>query len=129
MTMESASRSGPASIPARSWSEYDLAEILATGEPVTVAARLEQTAAPGEILIGEPTYRLVRDAVQADDAGPARAQGQVSARRERGGSSGDPGGARRGPAARLSDRRTTTRNCRASPGAGQGHRRGAHVKP
>jgi class 3 adenylate cyclase/tetratricopeptide (TPR) repeat protein len=47
----------------------DLAEVLATGEPVTVAARLEQTAAPGEILIGDPTYRLVRDAVEATDAG------------------------------------------------------------
>lgn len=47
----------------------DLAEILATGAPVTVAARLEQTAAPGEILIGEPTYRLVRDAIEAEEAG------------------------------------------------------------
>lgn len=54
----------------------DIAEILATGEPVTVAARLEQTAAPGEILIGEPTYRLVRDAVQATPAGPLDLKGK-----------------------------------------------------
>lgn len=54
----------------------DLAEILATGEPVTVAARLEQIAAPGEILIGEPTYRLVRDAVQAEQAGPLDLKGK-----------------------------------------------------
>ena len=47
----------------------DLAEVLATGAPVTVAARLEQTAAPGEIIIGEPTYRLVRDAVEVEEAG------------------------------------------------------------
>jgi class 3 adenylate cyclase/tetratricopeptide (TPR) repeat protein len=47
----------------------DPSEVLATGEPVTVAARLEQTATPGEILIGEATYRLVRDAVIAEPAG------------------------------------------------------------
>jgi class 3 adenylate cyclase/tetratricopeptide (TPR) repeat protein len=37
---------------------------LATGDTVNVAARLEQTAPAGEILIGESTYRLVRDAVE-----------------------------------------------------------------
>ena len=30
---------------------------------MNVAARLEQAAGPGEILIGEGPYRLVRDAV------------------------------------------------------------------
>ena len=35
----------------------------ATGDAVTVAARLQQAAEPGEILIGDPTWRLVRDAV------------------------------------------------------------------
>ncbi len=39
---------------------------LVTGDAVNVAARLEQAAAPGEILIGEATHRLVRDAVEAD---------------------------------------------------------------
>src|SRR5437899_5962803 len=34
-------------------------ERLATGDAVNVAARLEQAAAPGEILIGEETLRLV----------------------------------------------------------------------
>ncbi|MBA3738624.1 MAG: AAA family ATPase, partial [Actinobacteria bacterium] len=38
---------------------------LVTGDAVNVAARLEQAAAPGEILIGESTLRLVRDAVIA----------------------------------------------------------------
>ena len=37
---------------------------LATGDTVNVAARLEQVAPPGEILIGESTYRLVREAVE-----------------------------------------------------------------
>src|SRR5215471_12325127 len=37
---------------------------LATGDTVKVAARLEQAAPPGEILISESTYRLVREAVQ-----------------------------------------------------------------
>jgi class 3 adenylate cyclase len=40
-------------------------ERLATGDAVNVAARLEQVAAPGEILLGEATYRLVRNAVEA----------------------------------------------------------------
>jgi class 3 adenylate cyclase/tetratricopeptide (TPR) repeat protein len=38
---------------------------LVTGDAVNVAARLEQAAAPGEVLLGDPTYRLVRDAVAA----------------------------------------------------------------
>src|SRR5919204_2729754 len=37
-------------------------ELLATGDAVNVAARLEQTARPGEVLIGELTYALARDA-------------------------------------------------------------------
>jgi class 3 adenylate cyclase/tetratricopeptide (TPR) repeat protein len=36
---------------------------LATGDAVNVAARLEQSAGSGEILVGHDTYRLVRDAV------------------------------------------------------------------
>ena len=46
------------------------AERLATGDAVNVAARLEQAAEPGEILIGAETRRLVRDAVEL---GPERA--------------------------------------------------------
>jgi class 3 adenylate cyclase/tetratricopeptide (TPR) repeat protein len=38
-------------------------ETFVTGDAVNVAARLEQNAQPGEILLGEPTYRLVRSSV------------------------------------------------------------------
>src|SRR5438132_792628 len=36
-------------------------ERLATGDAVNLAARLEQAARPGEILIGEETLRMTRD--------------------------------------------------------------------
>src|SRR5213596_3556929 len=37
--------------------------MLATGDPVNVAKRLEESARTGEILVGEPTRRLVANAV------------------------------------------------------------------
>jgi class 3 adenylate cyclase/tetratricopeptide (TPR) repeat protein len=39
-------------------------ERLATGDAVNVAARLEQAAEPGEVLIGAESVRLVREAVE-----------------------------------------------------------------
>ncbi len=49
---------------------------LVTGDAVNVAARLEQ-AAPGlEILIGEKTYRLVRDAVEVEPVEPLELKGK-----------------------------------------------------
>ena len=41
-------------------------ETLVTGDAVNVAARLEQAAGGGEILIGELTERLVRDAIRSE---------------------------------------------------------------
>jgi tetratricopeptide (TPR) repeat protein len=49
---------------------------LTTGDAVNVAARLEQGAAPGTTLLGEPTYRLVRDAVVAEHVAPLSAKGK-----------------------------------------------------
>jgi len=40
---------------------------LITGDAVNVAARLEQSAGSGEVLLGEETFRLVRDAVRVDE--------------------------------------------------------------
>jgi len=54
------------------------AQTLATGDAVNVAARLEQGARPGEILIGESTHRLVRDAVVADPVEPLELKGKAA---------------------------------------------------
>ena len=51
-------------------------QALVTGDAVNVAARLEQTAEPGQILIGEPTFRLVRDAVSAEPVEPLELKGK-----------------------------------------------------
>jgi class 3 adenylate cyclase/tetratricopeptide (TPR) repeat protein len=48
-----------------------------SGDAVNVAARLEQAAAPGEVLLGEPTYRLVRTAVIADALAPLALKGKA----------------------------------------------------
>lgn len=52
-------------------------QALATGDAVNTAARLEQAAAPGQILIGAETYRLTRDAVRAEPADPIPAKGKA----------------------------------------------------
>ena len=49
---------------------------LATGDAVNVAARLEQAAREGEVLVGEATHRLVRDAVVAEPTAPVEAKGK-----------------------------------------------------
>ncbi len=51
-------------------------ERLATGDAVNVAARFEQAAAPAEVLIGEPTLALVREAVAAEPVEPLTLKGK-----------------------------------------------------
>jgi class 3 adenylate cyclase/tetratricopeptide (TPR) repeat protein len=53
------------------------AERLATGDAVNVAARLEQAAPPGEILIGEATLGLVREAVEVEAPAPLPVKGKA----------------------------------------------------
>jgi class 3 adenylate cyclase/tetratricopeptide (TPR) repeat protein len=49
---------------------------LATGDAVNVAARLEQVAGPGTILLGDETYRLARDSVLAERLQPLTLKGK-----------------------------------------------------
>jgi class 3 adenylate cyclase/tetratricopeptide (TPR) repeat protein len=50
---------------------------ILVGDPVNLAARLEQVAEPGEILVGVDTHRLVRDAVAAEPVGPLTLKGMA----------------------------------------------------
>src|SRR5690349_20763719 len=50
-------------------------ERLATGDAVNVAARLQQAAQPGEILIAEQSRRLARDAVEVEPVEPLELKG------------------------------------------------------
>jgi class 3 adenylate cyclase len=54
-------------------------ERLATGDAVNVAARLEQAAQPGEVLIGETTLGLVRPAVELGEERPLELKGKADA--------------------------------------------------
>jgi len=48
-----------------------------TGDAVNTAARLEAAADSGEILIGDETHRLVRDAVEAEPVEPLTLKGKA----------------------------------------------------
>jgi class 3 adenylate cyclase/tetratricopeptide (TPR) repeat protein len=49
---------------------------IAVGDAMNVGARLEQAAEPGEIVLGETTYRLVRDAIEAERMPPLVLKGK-----------------------------------------------------
>jgi class 3 adenylate cyclase/tetratricopeptide (TPR) repeat protein len=51
-------------------------ETLVTGDAVNVAARLEQAAFPGDVLIGASTLALVRNAVVVDELEPLDLKGK-----------------------------------------------------
>jgi class 3 adenylate cyclase/tetratricopeptide (TPR) repeat protein len=55
------------------------AQSFATGDAVNVAARLQQAASPGEILIGGETWRLVRDAATGEPVEPLALKGKADA--------------------------------------------------
>jgi len=50
---------------------------LVTGDPVNTAARLEQAAGECEVLLGELTYRLVRDQVEVEPVEPLELKGKA----------------------------------------------------
>jgi class 3 adenylate cyclase/tetratricopeptide (TPR) repeat protein len=52
-------------------------ERLATGDAVNVAARLEQAAAPGEVLLGPETMALLRSSVNAQELDPLELKGKA----------------------------------------------------
>src|SRR6478609_4258348 len=52
-------------------------ERLATGDAVNVAARFEQAAQPGEVLIGERTHALLRGVVEVEPVEPLRLKGKA----------------------------------------------------
>jgi class 3 adenylate cyclase/tetratricopeptide (TPR) repeat protein len=49
---------------------------LVTGDAVNVAARLEQAAGEQEVLLGDLTYRLVRDYVEVEEVEPLELKGK-----------------------------------------------------
>jgi class 3 adenylate cyclase len=51
-------------------------ETLVTGDAVNVAARLEQAAPSGELLLGPETHQLVRDAVVVEPTDPLELKGK-----------------------------------------------------
>ena len=57
-------------------SDTSSSQRLATGDTVNVAARLEQVAPVGEVLIGESTYRLVREFVNVMPVEPLTLKGK-----------------------------------------------------
>jgi class 3 adenylate cyclase/tetratricopeptide (TPR) repeat protein len=54
-------------------------QFYATGDAVNVAARLEQGASPGEIVLGETTYQLVRDKVEVEPLEQLTLKGKTQA--------------------------------------------------
>src|SRR5918912_1684702 len=56
--------------------DVSMGETFVSGDPVNVAARLEQTAGVGEVLLGELTWRLARQEVRAEPVEPLALKGK-----------------------------------------------------
>jgi class 3 adenylate cyclase len=52
---------------------------IAVGDAMNIGARLEQASGPGEIILGESTYRLVRDAIEVERMPPLVLKGKSEA--------------------------------------------------
>ncbi len=62
--------------PAVAGSDYSAGQALVSGDTVNVAARLEQNAGPGEILVGPLTRLALGQAMRVQSAGPLRLKGK-----------------------------------------------------
>lgn len=55
---------------------HERGEALALGDVVNTASRLQTSAPPGRLVVGEETYRATRDAVRYEELDPIRAKGK-----------------------------------------------------
>ena len=110
-----ASRCGSGSTPARSSSAAPReGSSFVTGDAVNVAARLEQAAEPGEILVGERTAAIVRGAFEFAARAPVEAKGKpggVVCRAARARAHADAPARRRRPARGLRRPRHASSSC------------------
>ena len=81
----------------------------------TSRQRLESRRRAGEILIGDATYRLARDAVRAESVGPLDAEGKGGDGRGAPAARGAAGGAVAHAPLRLADGRAAAGSCSRSP--------------
>src|ERR1700716_103385 len=53
-------------------------QFMVSGDPVNVAARLQQNAEPGEVIVGALTEQLTRKVIDSDPREPVTARGKAS---------------------------------------------------